>query len=63
MANHSIAELSKVLFDGENAVSDIKTMPGTDPSVSPDVVAQSLWESLCRVGLIQDGKLVEMPDN
>ncbi len=58
MAQKHIEDLSKVLFEGETAVVDIKTMPGTDLNVDPDTVALSLWQSMMRVGLIADGKLV-----
>lgn len=59
MDNQHIEGLSKILFDGDVAASDIKTMPGTDPTVDPDTVALSLWQSMERMGLIADGKLVD----
>lgn len=58
MTDRNAEELAKVLFDGDNPISDVKLMPGTDPTVSPDHVAEELWRSMERVGLIRDGKVV-----
>jgi hypothetical protein len=51
-------ELSKVLFEGEVVATDFKTMPGTGANLTRDQMAGSLLESMKRVGLVQDGKLV-----
>jgi hypothetical protein len=50
-------QLASVLFDGPVAARDFKTMPGTETGHSRDVLANSLLESMQRVGLIVDGKL------
>lgn len=52
-------ELSKVLFEGDVIASDFKTMPGTGANLSRDEMANSLLESMRRVGLVQKGKLVD----
>lgn len=54
-------ELAKVLFDGDVVATDFKTMPGTGADLSRDQMAKSLLESMTRVGLVRDGKLVN-PD-
>jgi hypothetical protein len=52
-------ELSSVLFDGDVIATDFKTMPGTGDNLSRDQMAESLLESMKRVGLIRDGRLVD----
>lgn len=51
-------ELSKVLFEGDVIATDFKTMPGTAADLGRDHLANSLLESMKRVGLVKDGKLV-----
>jgi hypothetical protein len=50
-------ELARVLFEGDVVATDFKTMPGTGAD-SRDQMAKSLLESMKRVGLVRDGKLV-----
>jgi hypothetical protein len=50
--------LASVLFEGEIRASDIKTMPGTSAEGSRDHLSGALLDSMKRVGLIVDGKLV-----
>lgn len=52
-------ELADILFEQECSVSDVKIMPGIDPMASPDRVAKELWQSMERMGLIKDGKIVD----
>jgi hypothetical protein len=52
-------KLSKVLFGGDVVAADIKTMPGTEPELTRDQLAKSLLDSMQRVGLAKDGKLVD----
>jgi len=54
-------ELAEVLFNGENPISDIKTMPGTDKDISREDVATELLASMARVGILKDGKVVDTP--
>lgn len=52
-------ELAKVLFEGDSVASDIKTMPGTGTNLSRDAMANSLLESMKRVGLVNNGSLAD----
>jgi hypothetical protein len=52
-------KLAKVLFDGDTVARDFKTMPGTSTEYSRDELAKSLLESMQRMGLIVDDKLVD----
>ena len=54
--------LASVLFEGEVVAVDFKTMPGTDQAQSRDWLAGSLLESMGRVGLLVDDKLVNKVD-
>lgn len=51
-------ELARFLFEGDVVATDFKTMPGTGADLSRDQMAKSLLESMKRVGLVRDGKLV-----
>ena len=51
-------KLSQVLFGGKSIATDFKTMPGTEARFTRDELAASLLESMERVGLIEDGQLV-----
>jgi hypothetical protein len=51
-------ELSKVLFGGDVVATDFKTMPGPATNLSRDHLANSLLESMKRVGLVKGGELV-----
>lgn len=51
-------QLASALYDGPVKASDFKTMAGTDPNVSRDVLAKSLLESMQRMGLVVDGQLI-----
>jgi hypothetical protein len=53
-------DLSKILFEGEIIATDFKTMPGTGTSLSRDQMANSLLESMKRMGIIRDGALVDL---
>lgn len=53
-------KLSQVLFEGEVVASDFKTMPGTDTHLTRDQMAKSLLESMERMGIVRDGKLVDL---
>jgi hypothetical protein len=55
----SFEKLSKVLFAGDVVATDFKTMPGTGSNLSRDQLAKSLLDSMQRVGLVRDGKLVD----
>lgn len=50
--------LAAILFEGDTVALDFKTMAGTDPKATRDDVAKVLRESMERMGLIVDGKLV-----
>jgi hypothetical protein len=51
-------KLAAALYDGPVKASDIKTMAGTDPSVSRDELSKTLLDSMIRMGLVVDGHLV-----
>jgi len=52
-------ELAKVLFDGEVIAADFKTMPGPEADLSRDHMAKSLLESMERMKLVENGRLVD----
>jgi hypothetical protein len=58
MENADFDKLASTLFDGEEKVADIKFMPGLKPDMERDHLATTLWNSMKRVGLIVDGKIV-----
>lgn len=57
-AEHNLNALASLLFDGEHAARDFKLMPGADIDISVEEVAKELLESMHRVGVAIDGKLV-----
>lgn len=58
-AMQDFEKLAKTLFEGDVIASDFKTMPGTNTKFSRDHLAKSLLNSMRRMGLIVDGKLVD----
>lgn len=59
MAQSNFDRLSEVLFAGDVRASDFKIMPGSDESLSRDEIALSILSSMERMGLVQDGNLVD----
>lgn len=59
MSKSSLEALASVLYDGEVAVTDIKTLAGSGQDWSPDQLAQALMKSMERVGIIVNGAIVD----
>jgi hypothetical protein len=51
-------KLATALYDGPVKASDIKTLAGTDPTISRDDLSKTLLDSMSRMGLIVDGHLI-----
>lgn len=51
--------LSKILFEGEEKVLDIKAMPGSSEEVSVEEDAKCLLDSMKRMGIVVGDKLSE----
>lgn len=49
--------LAAALFDGEHKVVDLVVVEGTDPSVGMEPLAEALYASMERMGLIVDGRI------
>lgn len=50
--------LAQVLFGGAEKAADFKTMPGVGSEFTRDELADELLRSMERMGLVQDGKLI-----
>lgn len=50
--------LASVLFDGDVRAADVKVVPGTGAGTGRDGLSQALLDSMERVGLVRDGRLV-----
>jgi hypothetical protein len=59
MSNSKIDDLSAVLFEGPSRAWDVKTMAGSDGTVTEEQVAEALLASMLRMGLVKDGVLVD----
>ena len=59
MTRMTADKLAAILFDTERPISDFKIMPGTDTHVTADEVANEIWLSMTRMGLIENERLVE----
>lgn len=49
--------LAAALFDGEHKVVDIVVVEGTDAAVGRERLAEALYASMERMGLIVDGRI------
>lgn len=54
----SFEKLCKILFEGENGVSNFHATAGSDKPLSKDMLSKSIIDSMERLGLVKDGQLV-----
>jgi len=52
--------LAEALYDGEVVADDFKVMPGSSEELSEEQSAKVLYESMRRMGVINDGRLAKV---
>ena len=60
MAKSNFETLSEVLFDGDVKAVDVKIMPGSSENIDREVLAEEMLASMKRMGIVADGKLVDI---
>jgi len=58
----NLDRLAAALFEGETVATDFKAMPGPSTDHSVEESARVLYESMQRMGIIQDGHIVKIVD-